>query len=844
MNTNEPFDLRLPTPGCYLNPEKAGMDSEALFKGMTSHLFFTLGKLATSASHHDLYMALSYAVKDRLMTRYLASQEVIRKKPQKTVAYLSAEFLIGPQLSNNLLNLGITKEAEGALKRFGIDSLNQILEVEEEPGLGNGGLGRLAACYMESLASLQVPAVGYGIRYEFGIFNQLIRDGWQVEVTDKWLKGGWPWELPQPDESCFVGFGGRTESYRDDSGNYRSRWIPYEHAIGVPHDVPVLGYRVNTCDRLRLWRADATESFDFYAFNIGDYYGAVEEKVASETLSKVLYPNDGTDEGRRLRLKQQHFFVSCSLQDMLRSLEKRSIPIIDFPKHWTVQLNDTHPAIAVAELMRLLIDQYHIDWDKAWNITTQSVAYTNHTLLPEALEKWDLHLFSDLLPRHLEIIYEINWRFLQQLRLRYPGDDKILRKLSIIDEEGSKSVRMAHLATIGAHHINGVATLHSDLIKRQLMPEFAELWPEKFTNITNGVTPRRWVALANPGLADLLDKEIGSDWITNMKLMENLEKQQNNSNFLEKFQETKLLGKRKLSNFIHSKTGILVDPSSLFDVQVKRIHQYKRQHLNALQIIAQYLRIKNGISAPKAPRTIIFGGKAAPGYFMAKLMIRFINGIADVVNSDPDMDGLLRVVFLPDYNVKLGEIVYPATDLSEQISTAGKEASGTGNMKFAMNGALTIGTLDGANVELRELVKPENFFLFGKTESEIMKLKNKGYDPKTFIKKSKELSEVLRLIEIGHFSNGDKDLFKPLLNSLTGSDPFFVMADFDDYLNTQDIVSAVWNDKNRWNKMALLNTARSGYFSSDRSIREYCESIWKVAPMPVEINCDIEDFSN
>ncbi len=844
MNTNEPFDLRLPTPGCYLDSEKAGMDSDALFKGMTSHLFFTLGKLATSASHHDLYMALSYAVKDRLMTRYLASQEVIRKKPQKTVAYLSAEFLIGPQLSNNLLNLGITKEAEVALKRFGIDSLSQILEVEEEPGLGNGGLGRLAACYMESLASLQVPAVGYGIRYEFGIFNQLIRDGWQVEVTDKWLKGGWPWELPQPDESCFVGFGGRTESYRDDKGNYRSRWIPYEHAIGVPHDVPVLGYRVNTCDRLRLWRADATESFDFYAFNIGDYYGAVEEKVASETLSKVLYPNDGTDEGRRLRLKQQHFFVSCSLQDMLRSLEKRSIAITDFPKHWTVQLNDTHPAIAVAELMRLLIDQYQIGWDKAWNITTQSVAYTNHTLLPEALEKWDLHLFNDLLPRHLEIIYEINWRFLQQLRLRYPGDDKILRKLSIIDEDGSKSVRMAHLATIGAHHINGVATLHSDLIKRQLLPEFAELWPEKFTNVTNGVTPRRWVALANPGLADLLDKEIGSDWITNMKLMEKLEKKQSDLNFLEKFQETKLLEKRKLSNYIHSKTGILVDPSSLFDVQVKRIHQYKRQHLNALQIIAQYIRIKNGTSNTKAPRTIIFGGKAAPGYFMAKLMIRFINGIADVVNSDPDMDGLLRVVFLPDYNVKLGEIVYPATDLSEQISTAGKEASGTGNMKFAMNGALTIGTLDGANVELRELVKPENFFLFGKTESEIMKLKNKGYNPQSFIDNSSELKEVLRLIEIGHFSNGDKELFKPLLNSLTGLDPFFVMADFDDYLNTQDIVSEAWNDKKKWNKMALLNTARSGYFSSDRAIKEYCDSIWKVAPMPVDITCDIEELTN
>ena len=840
MSSSQSLDLRLPTPGCYADPVRAGMDADAVFDGMTEHLFFTLGKLATSASLRDLYMALSYAVRDRLMSRYLASQEAIRAKPQKTVAYLSAEFLIGPQLNNNLLNLGIKKEAEEALKRFGIESLSHLLEVEEEPGLGNGGLGRLAACYMESLASLQVPAVGYGIRYEFGIFNQLIRDGWQVEVTDKWLKGGWPWELPQPDESCLVGFGGQTQSYNDDKGNYRSRWIPAEHAIGVPHDVPVLGYRVNSCDRLRLWRADATESFDFYAFNIGDYYGAVEEKVASETLSKVLYPNDGTDEGRRLRLKQQHFFVSCSLQDMIRSLEKRNIAIEEFPNHWTVQLNDTHPAIAVAELMRLLIDIHHLEWDKAWEITNKSVAYTNHTLLPEALEKWDLNLFKDLLPRHLELIYEINKRFLQQVRLRYPGNDVVIRKLSIIDEEGVKAIRMAHLATIGAHHVNGVAALHSDLIKRQLLPEFAELWPEKFTNVTNGVTPRRWIGLANPELSSLLDQEVGPNWITNMDLLTNLEKKENDSNFLELFAETKLSGKRNLAGYIHRQTGVLVDPSSLFDVQVKRIHQYKRQHLNALQVIAQYIKIKNGQTTDLAPRTVIFGGKAAPGYFMAKLMIRFINGIAEVVNADPDMDGRLRVVFLPDYNVKLGEQVYSASDLSEQISTAGKEASGTGNMKFAMNGALTIGTLDGANIEIRDRVGAENFFLFGKTESEIMELRNHNYQPSEFIKSSPELQEVLRLVEMGHFSNGDNELFKPLIHSLTGYDPFFVMADFHDYLRAQADVSKAWKDKKKWNRMALLNTARSGFFSSDRSIREYCESIWKVNPLPVEISCDIK----
>ncbi len=839
MSESKPLDLRLPTPGCYADPERAGIDVDAVFDGMTEHLFFTLGKLAPTASLHDLYMALSYAVRDRLMTRYLASLESIRAKPHKTVSYLSAEFLIGPQLNNNLLNLGIQKEAEAALRRFGIESLSHILEVEEEPGLGNGGLGRLAACYMESLATLQVPAIGYGIRYEFGIFNQVIRDGWQVEVTDKWLKGGWPWELPQPDEACLVGFGGHTENYIDEKGSYRSRWIPSEHAIGVPHDVPILGYRVNSCNRLRLWRADATESFDFYAFNIGDYYGAVEEKVGSETLSKVLYPNDGTDEGRRLRLKQQHFFVSCSLQDMLKSLEKRSIPLEEFSNHWTVQLNDTHPAIAVAELMRLLIDNYHFDWDKAWEITSKSVSYTNHTLLPEALEKWDLDLFRSLLPRHLELIYEINQRFLQKVRLRYPGNDSILRQLSIIDEDGGKAIRMAHLATIGAKNVNGVAALHSNLIKRQLLPEFAKLWPEKFTNVTNGVTPRRWVALSNPALSSLLDKELGPEWITNMELLNDLEKKKNDISFLEKFGETKLIGKRKLAGYIHRQTGVLVDPSSMFDVQVKRIHQYKRQHLNALQIIAQYLRIKNGKSRGMAPRTVIFGGKAAPGYYMAKLIIRFINGIAETINADPDMDGLLRVIFLPDYNVKLGEQVYPASDLSEQISTAGKEASGTGNMKFAMNGALTIGTLDGANIEIRDLVGAENFFLFGKTESEIMELRNGGYEPQQYINSLPELAEALKLIEVGHFSNGDADLFRPILDNLKGTDPFFVMADFEDYLRAQDSVSRAWTDREEWNRMSLLNTARSGFFSSDRSIREYCKRIWKVDPLPVEITCDV-----
>ena len=835
--SEQPAEFSMPTPGSFQDPERSGLSADDLFAGITEHLFFTLGKLAPSATRHDLYMALSYAVRDRLMTRYLAGKEALNEHPAKSVAYLSAEFLIGPQLGNNLLMLGIEKEAAEALHRFNGTTLDDVREVEEEPGLGNGGLGRLAACYMESLASLEVPAVGYGIRYEFGIFDQLIRDGWQVEITDKWLKGGWPWELTHPDQAVFVGFGGRTEGYTDEHGRYRSRWIPAEHAIGIPHDIPVLGYKVNTCDRLRLWRATATESFDFYAFNIGDYYGAVEEKVGSETLSKVLYPNDGTDEGRRLRLKQQHFFVSCSLQDMLRNLEQRKIPVTEFPQHWAVQLNDTHPAIAVAELMRLLIDDKNLDWDLAWDITSRSLAYTNHTLLPEALEKWGLPLFSSLLPRHLELIFEINRRFLQQVRLKHPGDDAILRKLSIIDEEGQKAVRMAHLATVGSHHVNGVAKLHSDLVKSSLMPEFAQLWPEKFTNVTNGVTPRRWMGLCNPQLRGLLDEVIGQNWLHNLDELKQLERFQDDSGFLERWDQTKLESKRQLASYIHRHTSVLVDPASLFDVQVKRIHEYKRQHLNALQVIAQYLRIKNGQGDGLAPRTVIFGGKAAPGYYMAKLIIRFINGIAETVNSDPDMDGRLRVVFLPDYNVKLGERVYPASDLSEQISTAGKEASGTGNMKFAMNGALTVGTLDGANVEIREQVGADNFFLFGKTTPEIEALRKSGYRPWELLEELPELQDVLHLVEQGHFSNGDTELFRPLVDNLRGQDPFFVFADFEAYLKAQDEVSSAWANRQHWNRMSLLNSARTGYFSSDRSVREYCDGIWKASAVPVKVTC-------
>ena len=788
-----------------------------LNNGINDRLYYTLGKRPDNASKHDFYMALCYAVRDQMMSYWLNNQQ----SNEKEVAYLSAEFLIGPQLNNNLLNLGIKKEAEEALSEYD-QCLDKILDCAEEPGLGNGGLGRLAACYMESLATLKIPSTGYGIRYKYGIFKQVVRDNQQIEITDNWLHGDWPWELSYPDESVHVGFGGRVENYVSDHNNYRCRWVPEEQVVAVPYDVLQLGYKVNSCNRIRLWRADATDVFDFYAFNIGDYLGSVEQSVSSETISKVLYPNDGTDQGKTLRLKQQFFFVSASLQDMFNSLKRRGIPIENFAKHYQVQLNDTHPSVAVAELMRLLVDVRHLEWEDAWEITHAAIAYTNHTLLPEALEKWDLRLFKSLLPRHMEIIYEINRRFLNAVRIKYPADESMLEKMSIIDEHGNKSVRMAHLATVGSHHVNGVAALHSDLIKKQLMPEFYDMWPHKFTNVTNGVTPRRWLASCNSNLATVLTEAVGSDWVTNMDLLNQLDV--NDKGLLDKFAETKIIGKHHLATYIFNNLGICVDPSSMFDVHVKRIHEYKRQHLLALQVVAQYLRIKNGKDF--VPRTVIFGGKAAPGYYMAKLIIQFINRIAETINADPDMDGKLRVVFLPNYSVKLGEKVYPAADLSEQISTAGKEASGTGNMKFQMNGALTIGTLDGANVEILDLVGKENFFLFGKNEEEISDLWRHGYNPQDHM--CPELWEAVNLIQGGHFTHGDKEVFQPLMDNLLNHDPFCVMADFNDYIAAQDRVSDAWRDKDNWNRMAVINTARSGFFSSDRSIADYCTKIWGI----------------
>ena len=780
-----------------------------------SHLLYTLGKRPDKASSHDVYTALCYAVRDRLVDNYL-----VDKDQRKEVAYLSAEFLIGPQLSNNLLNLDIRKDAENAVSKYGY-TLEEIIDHSVEPGLGNGGLGRLAACYMESMATLKVPAIGYGIRYKYGIFKQTIKDNQQVEVTDNWLHGDWPWELCYPDESVMIGFGGKVERYGDGV-----RWVPDKHVVAVPYDVLQAGYKVDSCAKIRLWRADAIDVFDFKAFNQGDYLGSVENSVTTETISKVLYPNDGTDQGKELRLKQQFFFVSASLQDMIRSLKERDLPLEEFYNYYQVQLNDTHPSVAVAELMRLLMDDHHMEWDLAWDITSKSIAYTNHTLLPEALEKWSVSLFENLLPRHLEIIYEINSRFLQIVRMHYPGDEETLRKLSIIDETGGRYVRMANLATVGSHHINGVAALHSDLITKNLMPEFYDLWPHKFTNVTNGVTPRRWLADSNPALAEVLDEYVGEDWASHMDRLSDLEKYADEDIVLEKIGATKLIGKFKLAQYIQKTLGISVDPSSMFDVQVKRIHEYKRQHLLALWIVSRYMYIKNHKEDYVVPRTVIFGGKAAPGYYMAKEIIRFICNVAETVNSDPDMDGKLRVVFLPNYSVKLGQKVYPAADLSEQISTAGKEASGTGNMKFQMNGALTIGTLDGANVEIRDLVGEENFFLFGNTEEEIVALWENGYNPKEYM--SAGLFESIELIKSGHFSNGDKNSFNNLVGNIMNKDPFCVCADFADYCRAQNVVDTTWGNREEWNRKSLMNIARSGFFSSDRSIQDYCDTIWKI----------------
>jgi len=813
---------------------RTGLSEESIRLAFLDNLFYIQGRTLEVASLNDKYKALAYTIRDRLLHRWVSTIRTYQQANPRTVCYLSAEYLPGPFTGNNMLNLGIEENTRKALTGLGID-FDELIEHEEEPGLGNGGLGRLAACFMDSLATLEISAISYGIRYEFGIFNQVIKNGEQLETTDNWLRYGNPWEVRRPNIAYEVKLGGHTEQYPDDRGNYRVRWVPSETFHGIAIDTPILGHGVNTVNLLRLWTAEAAEGFDFHAFNSGDYYGAVTREVRSETISKVLYPNDEPEIGKRLRLLQQHFFVTCSLQDMIRIHLSTGMPLEHFHKKFSVQLNDTHPAIAVAELMRLLVDKNHMEWETAWNVTRNTFAYTNHTLLPEALEKWPIPLFQALLPRHLEIIYEINVRFLDEVRLHFPFDASRVDRLSIIDENGPRFVRMAHLACVGSFAINGVAELHSRLLKETVLRDFYELWPYKFQNKTNGVTPRRFVMLSNPGLAELLTETIGPEWENDLYKLQALERYADDPVFQEQWRAIKRERKAALAATIQRRCGVTVDPTSLYDVQVKRIHEYKRQHLNVLHIITLYNRIKCNPSIDILPRTFIFGGKSAPGYAMAKLMIRLITAVGEVINRDPDVAGRLKVAYLPNFSVKCGQGVYPAADLSQQISTAGLEASGTGNMKFTMNGALTIGTLDGANVEIRDEVGPDNFFLFGLTTEEVARTQTDGYRPWDIYNGNLELKAVIDLIGSGLFSHGDRNLFRPLTDKLIWQDPYLLMADYSAYISSQEQVSAAYRDTTRWTRMSILNVARMGKFSSDRTIAEYCRDIWKVTPTPVEL---------
>lgn len=807
--------------------DRTATSVEALKRAILDNLFFLVATTQQSASDLEFFTAVAYTVRDHILERWLATREQYSKDDVRVVCYLSAEFLMGPHLANNLLNLHLEGPVRQAVAELGRD-LDRVIEQEREPGLGNGGLGRLAACYLDSMATLGIPSIGYGIRYEFGIFQQQIHDGWQVELTDYWLRYGNPWEIRRPHESVEVSFGGHTEAGTDANGKYKVRWVPGAVVTGIPYDTPILGYRSGIANDLRLWRSESTDSFYFDRFNSGDYSGAVAGKTFAENISKVLYPNDEEIQGKQLRLEQQYFFTSCALQDMIRVHLRAGRQIETFHEKWAIQLNDTHPSIGVAELMRLLIDEHGLGWDEAWDITSHTFSYTNHTLLPEALERWALPLFASLLPRHLEIIYEINARFLANVRAHFSNDADRVSRMSLIDEQGSKFVRMANLACVGSQRVNGVAELHTELLKKEVLHDFYEFWPDKFINVTNGVTPRRWLAVSNPEGAALITRCIGDDWIKNLDDLKRLEPYAEDASFRGEWRQVQHDVKARLSRYILDETGVSVDPASMFDVQVKRIHEYKRQHLSVLNILTQYFRLKHNPSLEMAPRTYLFGGKAAPGYHMAKLIIKLINSVGSVVNNDPNVNQHLKVVFLPDYNVSLGQKVYPAADLSEQISTAGKEASGTGNMKFAMNGALTIGTLDGANIEIRDAVGHANFFLFGLTEDQVQLKLSAGYHPREIYESNTALREVIDALGSGQFSNGDRSLFRPLIDELLNRDAYLLLADYESYVECQDHVSEAYRDQEKWSRMTILNAARMGKFSSDRSIREYSQNIWRV----------------
>ena len=807
------------------------IDESTLSDDLTRHFYYTLGRDVVGESQLYLYHALALTIRDRLVARCRETNQQIKQQKRRKTAYLSLEFLMGRALGNAVLNLDLESQVSTALQAY-CTELENVEQAEHDAGLGNGGLGRLAACFLDSCASLALPVVGYGIRYEYGMFNQSIKEGNQIEQPDNWLREGHPWELSAPEQAKRVKFSGYVQSYTDKFGREHRQWISSQDVLAVPYDVPIPGYKNNIVNTLRLWKSEATDEFNLAEFNAGSYSEAVAQKNLAEQITMVLYPNDSSENGKELRLRQQYFLSSASIQDVLSQwIEQYGDNFTDFAQHHVFQLNDTHPSIAVAELMRILVDDHELDWDQAWNITTKTMAYTNHTLLPEALEKWSVGLFAKLLPRILEIIYEINARFLAEVARHWPGDVQKQRDLSLIEEGEEPQIRMAFLAIVGSYSVNGVAALHTQLLTAGLFKDFYSLWPEKFNNKTNGVTPRRWLAYCNPGLSHIISEKIGKDWVGDFAKISQLRRFYDDPQLHVTWQQAKRQNKQRLVDLVKQKCGVEFDVNMLFDVQVKRIHEYKRQLLNVLHVIHLYDRIRRGDTQGMVPRCVLLGGKAAPGYMMAKKIIKLINNVAEVINKDPQVSAFLRIAFLPNYNVTAMETICPATDLSEQVSTAGKEASGTGNMKFMMNGALTIGTLDGANIEIRDAVWAENFFLFGAQADHIDDIKA-HYNPSEIIANNSDLNSVMHLLESGHFNLFEPGLFDDVINCIKSKDDAWLTAhDFASYIAAQREVDKAYADQTHWTQMSILNTAASGLFSSDRTIGQYCDDIWHLTPL-------------
>ena len=810
------------------------MDRDGLLESMANHIEFSQCKNRYTAEDFDIFRSFALSIRDRLVEFWNDTQQTYHKKKCKQVYYLSLEYLIGRSLKNNLLNLGIIDAGEDAIRKIGYD-LEEIQELEHDAGLGNGGLGRLAACFLESMATLELPAHGYGIRYEFGIFKQQFENGAQVEAPDNWLEEGYPWEIPRWEVVYPVHFFGQVKEIINKNGKSKRVWVETEEVVAMAYDVPIAGYGNHTVNNLRLWSAKPSKSFDFQLFNSGDYIQAVEETQRSGTISKVLYPNDQGFSGKELRLKQQYFFVAASLQDILRRFKTHSENFESFPDHVAIQLNDTHPSIAIPELMRIFVDEEDLEWDEAWSITTRVFAYTNHTVLPEALERWSVDLMGRLLPRHLEIIYQINDSFLASVKKQFPDDTDLLRRISFIEENDHKQIRMPYLSIVGSHTINGVAELHTELLKTTVFKDFYKLFPERFQNKTNGITPRLWLRNVNPELSKIITAKIGDGWITELQQLRQLEAFAEDPEFQQSWRSVKRLKKEQLANWLKQNSGISIDPESLFDVQIKRIHEYKRQLLNILHVIYLYNQMLEHPELPFVSRTFLFGGKAAPGYYMAKLIINLANDVARVVNHDPAMQDRLKVVFVPNYNVSVAEKMIPATDISQHISTAGTEASGTGNMKFILNGALILGTMDGANIEIAEEVGAENIFTFGMSSDEVSSLAKSGYNPRVSYQNNPELREVLSMINTGYFNRDKPHLYNDLYNSLVFEDKYMLLEDFASYVECQQRVIKTWQDPEKWTRMSILNTAASGKFSSDRTIAEYARDIWKLKPVTVEL---------